>query len=226
MSQVFIAPSILSADPGKLAREMEDLFSAGADFMHLDIMDGNFVPNITFGPWLVKLAKKVTNTKVDAHLMVEDPLFWAPVFAKAGADYVSVHVEASVHLHKVLTSIREHGAKAGVAINPGTPIYVVEPVLHYLDLVVVMGVNPGFSGQPYIPETVSKVESLYRFLWDAGFQDKILIEVDGGVSDSNILELVKAGAQILVSGSYLFKGGDYASTIKNLKTIALSETQG
>jgi ribulose-phosphate 3-epimerase len=223
MSEIYIAPSILSADPGSLEREIRDLADAGASFSHLDIMDGNFVPNITFGPWLATLAKKASPLPVDAHLMVKDPLYWAPVFADAGADYVSVHAEAAPHLHKALTSIREHGAKAGVAINPGTPIYVVEPVLPYLDLIVIMGVNPGFSGQPYIPETAAKVERLARFLWDEGYQDKILIEVDGGVTDQNIASLVKAGAQVLVTGSFLFKSGNYPETIKRLKAAAAGD---
>ncbi|MDR2461174.1 MAG: ribulose-phosphate 3-epimerase [Deltaproteobacteria bacterium] len=212
----FISPSILAADPGRLSNEAEAIASAGADWLHLDVMDGHFVPNITYGPWIVELAKKAVNIPLDAHLMVSDPLFWAPIFAQKGAHYVSVHLEATVHLHKVLSSIRDLGVKSGVAINPATPIGNLVPALPWLDLIIVMGVNPGFAGQPFIPETVSRVKELKGLLEDKGAKE-ILIEVDGGVTDQNAKALWDAGADALVSGSFLFKSSDKAATIKDLR---------
>ncbi|MDR1166150.1 MAG: ribulose-phosphate 3-epimerase [Deltaproteobacteria bacterium] len=212
-----IAPSLLSADPGRLAEEASAVASAGADWLHLDVMDGNFVPNITFGPWIVKMARQAASIPLDAHLMVADPLFWAPVFAAAGAHYVTIHAEATPHLHKALASIRESGAKAGIALNPGTPISVVEPLIPYLDLIILMGVNPGFSGQPFIPETVDRTRQLADLIAQKGAA--ILLEVDGGVTAQNSSALAAAGAEILVSGSFLFRSDDYAAAIRELKAL-------
>ncbi|MDR2350668.1 MAG: ribulose-phosphate 3-epimerase [Deltaproteobacteria bacterium] len=213
---VLVAPSILSADPGFLEDEARSLEAAGADWLHLDVMDGNFVPNITFGPWILKVAKKASKIPLDAHLMVTDPLFWGPAFAEAGADYVSVHVETCPHLHKTLLSIREKGARPGIALNPLTPLSFAVPALPLVDLVVIMGVNPGFSGQPFIPETVERVREAAELIRKSGRD--VSLEVDGGVTDELAGPLVAAGATVLVSGSFLFKSPDKALTIGKLQS--------
>ncbi|MDR2352544.1 MAG: ribulose-phosphate 3-epimerase [Deltaproteobacteria bacterium] len=213
-----ISPSILAADTGRFREEAQAVEGAGADWLHLDIMDGHFVPNITFGPWIVQMAKKAVKIPLDAHLMVSDPLVWGPIFAEAGADYVSIHVETTPHLHKALTSIKDKGAKAGVAINPTTPCVFLEPLLPYIDLIIVMGVNPGFAGQPFIPETTGKVRQIAALLKNRA--PNILLEVDGGVTDQNARDLGLAGATALVSGSHLFKSLDYGATIRDLKQKA------
>jgi ribulose-phosphate 3-epimerase len=179
-------------------------------------MDGHFVPNLTFGPSIAKMVKKISNIPIEAHLMVSDPLTFGPLFAKTGADYVTVHVEATHHLHRALEAIRDAGAKPGAVINPGTPLITLEPCLKQMELIVVMGVNPGFSGQPFIPDTPLRVLELSRLLKSKNLD--IPIEVDGGVSDQNALELFKAGANILVSGSHLFSSPDYGQAIKKLKS--------
>ena len=213
---VKIAPSILSADMSKLGQEIKDMTAAGADYIHLDVMDGHFVPNITFGPWVVETAKKVTDLPLDVHLMISDPMTYGPIFAKAGADLVSFHVEACAHIHRGLSYVKEAGAKTGLVLNPSTPIETIGEVLAYVDLVLIMSVNPGFGGQSFIPEAVDKVARLRKFL-DARAPHHVLIEVDGGVSKQNAQALAQAGADILVAGSYLFKAQDYTCAIESLR---------
>jgi len=211
-----IAPSILSADFTRLGDEMLAMEAAGADYHHLDIMDGHFVPNLTFGPMIVEAAKSVASIPLDVHLMIDEPQTYGPACARLGADIVTFHLEAVTHVHSTLTKIREAGAKAGLSLVPSTPVELLGPVLNYVDLVLIMSVNPGFGGQAFIPESIEKVARLRKFLDDHA-EHPILIEVDGGVSEHNAKALFEAGADILVSGSQLFKAPDYAAAIAKLK---------
>ncbi|MGL4208566.1 MAG: ribulose-phosphate 3-epimerase [Candidatus Adiutrix sp.] len=210
-----ISPSILSADFTCLGAQMQAMEKAGADYHHLDIMDGHFVPNLTFGPMLVGAAKKVASIPLDVHLMVADPMAYAPQCAALGADIVTFHYEATPHAHRVLTAIRQSGAKSGLSLTPQTPVHILTHLLNYLDLVLIMSVNPGFGGQAFIPESVEKVASLRKFL-DSHGHSHILIEVDGGVTQQNAPALFAAGADILVSGSYLYQASDYKEALKTL----------
>ncbi|MDR0550214.1 MAG: ribulose-phosphate 3-epimerase [Deltaproteobacteria bacterium] len=218
---IIVAPSLLSADHGHLAREIESLEAAGADWLHIDVIDGHFAPNLTFGPWIVEMARKLTRLPIDAHLMVTDPLTYGPTFARAGADYVSIHVEATVHLHRALAAIRLAGAKPGVALNPLTPLCYLEECLEYVDLVVVMGVNPGFSGQTFVPNAIRRVETAASLIANRPNANSNvpapLIEVDGGVSESVAPFLIQAGATVLVSGAYLFRSPDYKEALARLR---------
>jgi ribulose-phosphate 3-epimerase len=210
-----IAPSILSADFARLGEEIGAVTKAGADWIHVDVMDGRFVPNITIGPLVVQAAKKSTNLPLDVHLMIVEPEKYVADFAKAGAGWITVHVEASPHLHRTLQQIRALGAKAGVVLNPHTPVSSIQHVLGLCDLVLLMSVNPGFGGQAFIPEVLGKCEELGR-LRAAGKHD-FLIEIDGGVNDKTSKELLKAGADVLVAGSYVFGAKDYAAAIQSLR---------
>ena len=209
-----IAPSILSADFTRLADEITSVKAGGAKMLHVDVMDGHFVPNITIGLPVVKSIRKVTGLLIDTHLMISEPGRYAVEFVKAGADMVSIHLEADHNLHRTLTAIREAGAKAGVAINPATPIDLLSEVLPYADFILLMSVNPGFGGQSFIPTMVDKLRRLSEMIRASGLP--VRIEIDGGVDESNIGEIVKAGAEMIVAGSAVFGRGDPTAAVKGL----------
>ena len=209
-----IAPSILSADFTKLADEIAAVETGGAKVLHVDVMDGHFVPNITIGLPVVKSLRKATKLTIDTHLMIEEPSRYAVQFVEAGADMVSVHVEADVHLQRTLVAIREAGAKAGIAINPGTPLSALEEALPYADFVLLMSVNPGFGGQSFIPTSLDKLRRLKQMIDDRGLETKI--EIDGGIDSGNIAEIVEAGAEIIVAGSAVYGGGKPADAVREL----------
>lgn len=216
MSQrILIAPSILSADFARLGEEIKDVVDAGADWIHVDVMDGHFVPNITIGPVVVQSLKKLNPPTLDVHLMISEPERYIADFAKAGADYIAVHVEASTHLHRNLQQIRAAGAKAGVVLNPHTPVDSIKHVLGLCDLVLLMSVNPGFGGQAFIPEVLPKIEELVKMR--AKGNHDFLIEVDGGVNEKTAPELIKAGVDVLVAGSYVFGAKNYKTAISTLR---------
>src|SRR3989337_3044064 len=212
---VKIAPSILSADCSRLGEELRTVEEAGADWIHVDVMDGHFVPNITIGPMIVEAVRKSTRLPLDVHLMIEDPDFYIPYFVKAGADIITVHAEVCKHLQGTIRSIKEHKKIAGVVLNPATSLNSLDHILGEVDLVLLMSVNPGFSGQEFIPSTVKKIDKLKRMINDAKL--KTDIEVDGGVKPENAGDLIKAGANILVAGSSVFKGKDYKKMINLLR---------
>jgi len=209
-----IAPSILSADFTKLADEIAAVEAGGAKVLHVDVMDGHFVPNITIGLPVVKSLRKATKLKIDTHLMIEEPSRYAVQFVEAGADMVSVHVEADVHLQRTLVAIREAGALAGIAINPGTPLSALEEALPYADFVLLMSVNPGFGGQSFIPTSVDKLRRLKKMISDRGLDTKI--EIDGGIDANNIAEIVGSGADIIVAGSAVYGRGNPTESVKEL----------
>ena len=209
-----IAPSLLSADFTRLGEEIKAVETGGARVLHVDVMDGRFVPNITIGLPVVRSIRAATQMTIDAHLMIEEPGRYAAEFAKAGADMVSVHVEADAHLHRTLASIREVGAKCGVAINPATPLSSLEEVLPFADFILVMSVNPGFGGQKFIPTVLDKLRRLKQMIKIRGLSTKI--EIDGGIDGSNIAEVVGAGAEIIVAGSAVFGGGQPTVAVRDL----------
>ena len=213
-----IAPSILSADFARLGEEVQRVEDAGADWIHIDVMDGAFVPNITIGPLVVEAVRRTTALPLDVHLMIEKPERYVTDFVKAGASTLSVHVEACPHLHRTLAQIREAGARASVALNPATPASAVEPVLSEADQLLVMTVNPGFGGQKFIEGTLSKIETLRGWIADRGLS--VAIEVDGGVSEETIERAARAGADVFVAGTAVFGAPDYAHAIASLRRKA------
>jgi ribulose-phosphate 3-epimerase len=217
MSGVRIAPSILSADFAHLADEIAAVEQAGADMVHVDVMDGHFVPNLTIGPPIVEAIRKVTKLPLDVHLMMTNPDAFIGEFAEAGADYLTVHVEACPHLHRTVQSIKEKGVKAGVTLNPATPLASVEAILPDADLLLIMSVNPGFGGQRFIPSVLDKIRRARAMIRQTG--RPILLEVDGGVKADNAGAIVNAGADILVAGSAIFEvpGRDYRRVIAQLR---------
>ncbi len=212
---VKVAPSILSADFANLKGQIEKLEKGGADYIHLDVMDGNFVPNITFGPPLIKKIRNITDIPFDVHLMIEKPERYIEDFVKAGADIITVHVEASVHLHRTIEAIKSYGVKAGVALNPATPLSSIEYVLEYLDLVLIMTVNPGFGGQKFIESTKRKIRKLRQIVDERSLN--LLIEADGGIKLDNYKEIAECGLDIIVVGSGIFEAEDIVERTRMFK---------
>jgi ribulose-phosphate 3-epimerase len=210
-----IAPSILSADFTCLGEEIRKVEKAGADYIHVDVMDGHFVPNITIGPMIVKAASRVTDLPLDVHLMISNPDAFIEEFAKAGADIITVHAEAATRLHRTVQFIRDQGTRPAVALNPATPLDTLEYVLNHLDMVLLMTVNPGFEGQAFIPEVIPKIQKLRQVVEDRGLT--LEIEVDGGIGPDTISRVSAAGADVFVAGSAIYYSEDYEKTIRLMR---------
>ena len=213
-----IAPSILSADFSRLDHEIEEIEKGGADWVHMDVMDGHFVPNITFGPMVVASVRKITKLPLDVHLMIENPDKYIEPFSKAGADIITIHIEASIHLNRTIQFIKDQGCKVGVSLNPATPLSTLDYVLPDVDMVLLMTVNPGFGGQKFIPSMLPKINRLHEIIIKKGV--KVEIEVDGGINLNTIREASAAGANIFVAGNAVFSTEDYGKTIRELKRRA------
>jgi len=212
-----IAPSILSANFLSLGEEIKAAETAGADMLHIDIMDGHFVPNITIGPSIVEAIRTITSLPLDVHLMIEKPDIYLRDFIRAGADYLTIHYEASIHLHRTVQRIKESGVRAGVSLNPATPVWSLEDIVPDIDLVLLMSVNPGFGGQEFIPQVIDKIKMLKKLIREKGLTPSI--EVDGGVKLENIPDIIGAGADILVMGSAFFNAEDYATVVRKFREI-------
>ncbi|MDP4105065.1 MAG: ribulose-phosphate 3-epimerase [Bacillota bacterium] len=212
---VKIAPSILSADFAKLGEEVFDVEKGGADFIHVDVMDGHFVPNITIGPLIVEAIRPVTKLPLDVHLMIEDPDKYIEAFAKAGADYITVHVEATRHLHRTIHLIKSFGVKAGVVLNPATPVETIQHIIADIDMVLLMSVNPGFGGQKFIPEVLPKIKKVKELAAEKGAV--IEIEIDGGVNSETAKLCIEAGATVLVAGSAIYNQEDRKKAIELIR---------
>jgi ribulose-phosphate 3-epimerase len=219
MQPIKIAPSILSADFSRLKEEIQAVEAGGADWLHVDVMDGHFVPNITIGPVVVEWVRKVTRMPLDVHLMITDPDKYAPEFIKAGADWISIHPETCSDPNLCLKRIRALGAKAAIAVNPDVPLARIESCFPDVDMVLIMSVFPGFGGQAFIPDVLPKIKELRRLIDERKLP--LLVEVDGGIKTVNIDLAVRAGAEVIVSGSGIFKTGDYAATIREMRRAAI-----
>ena len=210
-----IAPSILSADFARLGEEIKTVEQAGASLLHVDVMDGRFVPNITVGLPVVKAISRATRLPIDAHLMIVEPGRYAESFVKAGAQMVSIHIEADQHAHRTLSAIRAAGAQAGIAFNPATPLSALEEAIKFADYALLMSVNPGFGGQEFIPESLDKVRRLRKMIDERGLRTRI--EIDGGIDIDNIADVTGAGAEIIVAGSAIFGAGDPGVAVRKLR---------
>jgi len=215
MKKIKISPSILSADFGQLGNEIKRLEDGGADMIHVDVMDGHFVPNITIGPAVVEALRKVTDLPLDVHLMIENADNYISEFISAGSDIITVHVEACPHLNRTIQLIKEQDVKAGVVLNPATPLSSLEEILHEIDLVLLMSVNPGFGGQKFIPSMLDKIQNLSEVM--SHYENPIELEVDGGIKSENVGDIKESGATVLVAGSAIFNGKDYKKAIKSLR---------
>jgi len=213
----FIAPSILSADFSKLGDEIQSVEEAGADWIHIDVMDGHFVPNITIGPLIVEAARRITSLPLDVHLMIENPDRYIEDFAKSGADLISVQVEACIHLNRTIQLIKSLDLRAGVVLNPSTSLSAIEWILEDVDFVMIMSVNPGFGGQKFIPNSLDRIRALRKMIQDRGLS--VLIEIDGGVNEKTIKDISDAGVDVFVAGSAIFKSPDYKETISKFREL-------
>lgn len=218
MATIQIAPSILAADFARLAEEVAKVEAAGADLIHVDVMDGHFVPNLTVGPPIVEALRAVTSLPLDVHLMITNPDAFIPEFADAGATYLTVHTETCPHLHRTIQLIKELGVKAGVTLNPSTSLVTLEDIVPDVDLVLIMSVNPGFGGQSFIPRSLAKISRARELITRSGSQ--AFLEVDGGIKRDNVAQVVEAGADILVAGSAIFSSDNYAETIQAFRAAA------